>query len=318
MKNIKILAIALIVVASYSNQLIAQETITKQRTKSNNTNERSSGNVTPIDDWQEPKAAASLKTRTKSNQTNERTAGYDLKKATKLRVTPTESGCAISFEYDVKSPKDAASGLATGRRLHKPMTVFYEVSSSDNSVAEVKRPRNPVSGQTITQKGREGKIAVIAVSHGMAVSSDPPISVGSSSDSPPSEIAIDEPGVQKAANSGMGSGKASFSDLSVMSAGKATFKEFTVTKRCDGKTTTISCPDGECDIPLDDCPNGSCDLVCSWSWGATNTGSMSSGSGAGSGRCAAGFSLEIEDGTCTAITKKGDLISSYDLATGKK
>lgn len=286
MKNIKFIAIALLVVASYSNQLFAQETITKQRTKSNNTNER--------------------------------TTGYDLKKGTKLRVIPTEGGCIIAMEYDVKSPRDAASGLATGRRLHKPMIVFYEVSSSDNSVAEVKRPRNPVSGQTITQKGRTEKIAVIAVSHDMVVSSDSPVSVGSSSDSPPSEFSIGEPGVQKVSNSGMGSGKASFSDLSVTSAGKATFKEFTVTKRCDGKTTTISCPDGECDIPLGDCPNGSCDLVCSWSWGSTNTGSMSSGSGAGSGRCAAGFSLEIEDGTCTAITKKGDLISSYDLATGKK
>jgi hypothetical protein len=151
----------------------------------------------------------------------------------------------------------------------------------------------------------------------MAVSSDPPVTGGSSSDSPPSEFSIGEPGVQKVSKTGLGSGKASFSDLSVTSAGKATFKEFTVTKRCDGKTTTISCPDGECDIPLDDCSNGACDLVCSWSWGATNTGSMSSGSGSGSGRCAAGFSLEIQDGACTAITKKDVVKGSYDVKTTK-
>lgn len=277
MKKLNFIAIALIVLASYSNQIFAQVAAAKNG---------------PTD------------------------FKYDMKKNVKCRVIPTEKGCTIALEYDVKSPRDAASGLATGRRLHKPMIVFYEVSSSDNSVVELKKPRNPVSGQTITQKGREGKIAVIAVSHDMVVSSDPPVSLGSSSDSPPSEIAINEPGVQKVSSSGMGAGKVSVSDLSVTSAGKATFKEFTVTKRCDGKTTKISCPDGECNIPLDDCPNGSCDLVCSWSWGATNSGSTMSSSG--SGRCALDFSLDIQDGVCIAITKKGDLKSSYDLATGKK
>jgi len=280
MKNIKFLAIALIVIASYSNKLFAQVAAVKNG---------------PTD------------------------FKYDMKKNVKCRVIPNETGGTIALEYDVKSPRDASSGLATGRRSStKPTTKFFEVSSSSNAVTEVKRPKNPVSGQTITQKGREGKIAVIAVSHGMAVSSDPPVTGGSSSDAPPSEIAIDEPGVQKVSSSGMGAGKASFSDLSVMSAGKATFKEFTVTKRCDGKTTKISCPDGECDIPLDDCPNGTCDLVCSWSWGATNTGSMSSGSGSGSGRCVVDFSLEVENGVCTAITKKDAPKGNYDLATGKK
>jgi hypothetical protein len=27
----------------------------------------------------------------------------------------------VHFEHSVKSPRDAASGLATGRRLHKPL-----------------------------------------------------------------------------------------------------------------------------------------------------------------------------------------------------
>ncbi len=282
MKNIKFLAIALIAFTSITSQLFAQK-------------------------------APALKTRTKSNNTNERTSGYDLK-TIKCRVIPTETGCTIVFDnIGGVGTLTGSGGAGKNRKAAPNSSSSFSVSAADNSIDKITTP-----SQGSLNKGREGKIAVIAVSHDMVVSSDPPVSVGASSDSPPSEFSIGEPGVQKVSKTGLGSGKASFSDLSVMSAGKATFKEFTVTKRCDGKTITISCPDGECDIPLYDCSNGTCDLVCSWSWGATNTGSMSSGSGAGSGRCAAGFSLEIEDGTCTAITKKGDLISSYDLATGKK
>ncbi len=32
----------------------------------------------------------------------------------------------INLSYDVKSPRDAASGLATGRRQHKPITITKE------------------------------------------------------------------------------------------------------------------------------------------------------------------------------------------------
>jgi len=84
------------------------------------------------------------------------------------RVSTTESGCSIVFEgspsssatgeaiskkgYDyymakssfsvsasdnsvseVVSPRDAASGLATGRRMHKPMTISKEVDESSTS-----------------------------------------------------------------------------------------------------------------------------------------------------------------------------------------
>ena len=257
MKKIKFIAIALLVVASYSSQLFAQVAAAK-------------------------------------------TAGYDLKKNVKCRVIPTETGCTIVFDgiggisggvvagkkgYDsyksmsafsvssadnsvsIVSPRDAASGLPTGKRMHKPFVITKELDKSSPKLAE-------------------------AVAKGRA-----------SSDSPPADIAIDEPGVQKVSNSGMGAGKVSVSDLSIMSAGKATFKEFTVTKRCDGKTTKIDCPNGECDIPLDDCPNGTCDLVCSWSWGATNSGSTMSSSS--SGRCAVDFLLEIEEGVCHAINEKG-------------
>jgi hypothetical protein len=244
-----IITIILFVITCVSSQLVAQESITKQKTKSNNTNER--------------------------------VAGYDLKKNVKCRVIPTETGCTIVFDnvggitagtvagkkgYDyyksrssfnvsssdnsvsVVSPRDAASGLPTGKRQHRPMTITKELDKSSPKLAET------------VAKGKP------------------------SSDQPSSEISIGEPGVQAAQGS-------------VMGAGKATFKEFTVTKRCDGKTTKIACPDGECDIPLDDCPNGTCDLVCSWSWGMSQGGS--------SKRCSVDFLLEIQDGVCHAINTKG-------------
>lgn len=262
MKNINILAIALIAIASYTNQSFAQET-------------------------------AVLKNRTKSNNTNERVAGYDLKKNVKCRVIPTETGCTITFD----GIGGISGGVVAGKKgydYYKSMSCF-SVSSADNSVSIVS-PRDPASGlptgKRSLNKGREGKIAVISVSH------DIPVSGSSSSDAPPAEFSIGEPGVQATQKSGGGSGKASFSDLSVMSTSKATFKEFTVTKRCDGKTTKISCPDGECDIPLDDCPNGTCDLVCEWSWGLSQQGTSMSSSGS------AGFSLEIQDGVCTAMAIK--------------
>lgn len=270
----RIITIALITITSFANQLIAQET-------------------------------AALKTRTKSNQTNERTAGdessssdsgIETSKIAKgkhiaqailtCRVTPTEDGCVITMDHGVKSPRDAASGLATGRRMHKPLSIH--VSSADNAVTEVKSPRDAASGLP-TGKRQHKPITITKELD------------KSSSDLPPSEISVDEPGVNRVAGAGGGSGKASMSDLSVMSAGKATFKEFTITKRCDGKTIQISCPDGECEIPLDECPNGTCDLVCSWSWGLSQQGTTMSSSGS------AGFSLEMNNGACTAmaINEKG-------------
>ena len=257
-----IITIILFVITCISSQLVAQESITKQKTKSNNTNER--------------------------------TAGYDLKKGTKLRVMPTETGCSIAFD-NIGGITGGALAGKRGYDYYKNMSSF-SVSSSDNSVSKIVSPRDAASGLP-TGKRQHKPITItkeLDKSAAVTESLESPVESSSSSSS-------------SSSTTGTGTGKASFQDLSIMSAGKATFKEFTVTKRCDGKTTTIDCPNGECDIPLDDCPNGTADLVCSWSWGVSNSGSMSSGSGAGSGRCAAGFSLEIQDCACTAmaINEKG-------------
>lgn len=47
-----------------------------------------------------------------------RTAGWNLKENVKRTAEPQ----AAAAEENVKSPRDPASGLATGKRLHKPLS----------------------------------------------------------------------------------------------------------------------------------------------------------------------------------------------------
>lgn len=48
-----------------------------------------------------------------------------------LRVT-CSNGAVVeaAFKHDVKSPRDAASGMATGKRMHKPMTITKEIDKA--------------------------------------------------------------------------------------------------------------------------------------------------------------------------------------------
>lgn len=61
-----------------------------------------------------------------------------------VSILSNEAGCDIVFTNQMKSPRDAASGLATGRRMHKPIT--FSVNSSDNTVSEIVSPRDAASG----------------------------------------------------------------------------------------------------------------------------------------------------------------------------
>ena len=141
----------------------------------------------------------------------------------------------INAVEEVKSPRDAASGQATGKRQHQPVAVSKEYDKS-----------SPVLAKSV-----------------------------SSSAAPSSEIAIDEPGVQS----------------------KVNVQDISFTKRCGGKTTKISCDNGDCEIPIEDCPNGDCSITADWSWGLSQSGS--------SKRCSVDFLLEITDGVCHAINTKG-------------
>jgi hypothetical protein len=214
-----------------------------------------------------------------------KTTGYDLKKNVKCRVSTTETGYSIAFEYDVKSPRDAASGMATGKRQHEPVRFIreYSVNSTDNSVSEIKSPRDAASGLPTGKRQHK------------------PMTITKELDksSPKLAESISSSDVNADGTTARGSGGG---------VGKATFKEFTVTKRCGDVSTKYSVVDGECVIPTDDCPSGVCTLTVDWSWGMSNSGSSNMGSvETGMSRSSVDFFLKIEDGVCTAmaINEKG-------------
>ncbi len=81
-----------------------------------------------------------------------------------VNIVSNEPGCEIVFTHDVKSPRDAASGLATGRRMHKPIS--FSVSSVDNSVSEIKGARDVSTGQASGMRSAGNPIKGISVKGG--------------------------------------------------------------------------------------------------------------------------------------------------------
>lgn len=70
-----------------------------------------------------------LKTKTKSNQSNDRTMAVD-DESRVVKVRNTAAGFEITFNQAIVSPRDAASGLPTGKRQHKPFVITKEYDKS--------------------------------------------------------------------------------------------------------------------------------------------------------------------------------------------
>lgn len=72
-----------------------------------------------------------------------KSAGYDVKKNVKCRVAATSEGSSVVFE------NSDATGMLAGKRQHSPIRIIkeYRVSATDNSVYEVRSPRDLASGQ---------------------------------------------------------------------------------------------------------------------------------------------------------------------------
>ncbi len=117
MKKPIITVVLLLISCIFSSQLVAQEAIAKTRTKSNQTNEKSSS----------------------TNQVD-----------CVVRIKPTDTGISIVFDNAIVSPRDAASGQATGKRTHKP--VRFNISPSDNTIVEVKSSSDMVTNQSSVTK----------------------------------------------------------------------------------------------------------------------------------------------------------------------
>lgn len=168
------------------------------------------------------------KSKTKSNQSNDRTIEQTSTVLTG-KISCGDGTCTISFDQEIVSPRDAASGLATGKRQHKPFVITQELDKSSLM------PENNASG-------------------------------------------------------GMGSGKVSVSDLSMM-----------VNK--GGRSTKLPVVNGQFTLPSDG-KDDDCDLIVSWSWGQSNAGSSSAGSGR---HYQTTFNLSLENGEYMASkhTKTG-------------
>lgn len=167
---------------------------------------------------------ASINT-TRSNIKNNK-ASMDSPDACVGKIRCADGSCIISFEQEIVSPRDAASGLPTGKRMHKPFVITKELDKSSPLLA-------------------------------------------------------------KAASGGMGSGKVSMSDLSVM---------ITI----DGRSTKLPVVNDQFTLPSDGKDND-CDLVVSWSWGESNAGAGVAK------RYEATFNLAVENGEYMASkhTKTG-------------
>jgi len=140
-----VLAIAFAAILCVSDQLFAQENI--------NTSESNvSGNK------------ASINT-TRSNIKHNKSEIVDaIQSQCLVSIVSNEIGCDIVFSNQVKSPRDAASGLATGKRMHKPYT--FSVSSSDNLVSEVNSPRDLATGQASGKRSPGNPIGGLTIKGG--------------------------------------------------------------------------------------------------------------------------------------------------------
>lgn len=106
------------------------------------------------------------KTKTKSNQSNDRSSGLK-DESLKVKIRSTAAGCEIVFNQAIVSPRDAASGLPTGKRQHKPVVFVKEYDKSSPVLAKSssgggagKASMSDLS-VTVTSKGRTQKIAVV-------------------------------------------------------------------------------------------------------------------------------------------------------------
>ncbi len=137
MKRKTIIVLLVILTGSFGSQLFAQETmeVTKQRTKSNNTNERT------------------------IEQSSSACVG---------KIRCADGTCSISFDQEIVSPRDAASGLPTGKRQHKPFVITKELDKSTPMMLR-ESPSKASTGKvsysdlsiTMTHKGGSKKLPVV-------------------------------------------------------------------------------------------------------------------------------------------------------------
>ena len=83
-----------------------------------------------------------------AQELNLKSVEYDLKNNIKARVLSTETGFTIAFEYDTKSLTDVVAGKQLSKKGydHYITRSDFSVSSLDNTITEVISPKDAASG----------------------------------------------------------------------------------------------------------------------------------------------------------------------------
>ena len=84
------------------------------------------------------------------------------------KIRCADGSCVISFDQEIVSPRDAASGLPTGKRMHKPFVITKELDKSSPSMVR-ESPTKMSAGKVsysdlsvmITINGRSTKLPVV-------------------------------------------------------------------------------------------------------------------------------------------------------------
>jgi type VI secretion system secreted protein Hcp len=93
-------------------------------------------------------AITCMATHLTAQEISSKSVANDLEKVVRCVISPTETGFSITFENDVKKPMDATATKAAGKKgydYYQSRSV-YSVSSLDNTVTEVISPRDAASG----------------------------------------------------------------------------------------------------------------------------------------------------------------------------
>lgn len=103
----------------------------------------------------------------RSNIKNNR-ASMDSPSACVGKIRCSDGSCIISFDQEIVSPRDAASGLPTGKRQHKPFVITKELDKSSPLLAR-ESPTKQSTGKVsfsdlsvmITVQGKSSKLSVV-------------------------------------------------------------------------------------------------------------------------------------------------------------
>ena len=66
-----------------------------------------------------------------------------------IKVENSGTGCIITYNYEVKGPREVGSGLPTGKRMHRPFTVRKDIDNTARiGVHKVESPKDLTVGQS--------------------------------------------------------------------------------------------------------------------------------------------------------------------------